>query len=246
MTERPQRLVPTAVAAFKAARKIPWGVKAVFVEDWILDNSPDGAWISGSNLAARLGMSRDTVERHRRWLLSLGFYHVVRRAGCKSDGWVPTLPLGCRHRGTSPADIQATAARIDALLSGTVLPVEGGVPAFATRRGGTHAANDGGTHAANNGGTHAAIRAGGVQSLIQHPSEGQALALPVDRARDGAFAPGGEQEEQEGEPKPRAIDQRPAAEVTDEGFRDLRRRRQEWKDAAKGAAGIEPRKASAG
>jgi len=111
VNERPQRLVPTAVAALKAARGIPWGAKAVWVKDWILDRGPDASWISASNLAARVGMSRDNVEQHRRWLLALGFYHVVRRAGSKSDGWVPTLPLGCRHHGTSPADVQATTER---------------------------------------------------------------------------------------------------------------------------------------
>lgn len=232
--ERPQRLVPTAVAAFKAARKIPWGVKAVFVEDWILDQGPEGAWASATVLAARLGMSKDNVEQHRRWLLSVGFYHVVRRAGAKSDGWVPTLPLGCRHHGTTPADIQATAARIDALVTGTVLPVEGGVAATA-KRGAARPTSRGAVESATRGAAQSATLAGGaplIQTLIQPPSNGQTLALPEDRTREGAYAPK-EQEEQEPEPTPRAIDQRPRREVEEEGWEELRRKL----DAKRKAAG---------
>lgn len=204
-TERPQRLVPTAVAALKASKRIPAGVKLVFVEDWILDRGPEASWISASNLAARLGMSKDNVEKHRRRLKELGFYHVVRREGADSDGWVPTLPLGCRHHGTSVEDIANTAARIDAYLTGQVRHIHGaaGDATSGRRQGATGGVPDGATHGAPQYATPALLpaRRGGKEggSLIQ-ASTSQTLALPEDGAREGAHALEGEQEGAQREP----------------------------------------------
>lgn len=228
-----------AVAAFKAARRIPWGAKAVWVEDWILDRGPEASWISGSNLAARLGVSRETVERHRRALAALGFYHVVKRVGCRTNGWVPTLPLGCRHHGTSLESIQATAARIDAIVGGKLSSIEDGVRG-AARDGVRDAAATGVKGAAIDGVTGAATHGVSRAPLIQNLSAGQALVLPEDRARVSAYAPKPKQEgrlaaerstpdfpEEFPEPIPRAIDQRPADEVTNEGFERIRQQRRD-------------------
>lgn len=95
MHERPPKLSFSATRVLKASRVLAWGAKAVWLEDHALDQGPEGAWISAANLGARLGLAKESVERHRRSLLKLGLYHVVRRPGARADGWVPTLPAIC-------------------------------------------------------------------------------------------------------------------------------------------------------
>lgn len=243
-TERPQRLVPTAVAAFKAAKKVPAGVKLVFVEDWILDRGPEASWIAASKLAMRLGMSKDNVEKHRRRLLELGFYHVVRREGAESDGWVPTLPLGCRHHGTSVEDVANTAARIDAYLTGQVRHISG-APGAATRgqpRSATGGVPDGATGGAVQYATRGVLpaRRGGKEGgpLIQS-ANAQALALPEDATRESAIAPKLEQEGPPREPT-RAERQQMAEADTAEAERV---RRDGWAKI-RGVLGKRPREAS--
>jgi len=287
----------------KAARLMPWGRKAVWVEDWILDRGPEASWISATNLAARLGMSKDNVEQHRRDLLALGFYYVVRRIGAKSDGWVPTLPLGCRHHGSTPADILATAARIDAIISGTVRAIETAPPNRAVRppsalawtyfvridepdgavkvgmsenvprrmrdlqaASATRLRLLGQTRDVTEAAVHAqwgriVVRGEWFRAtaefltwisqtcgVVQPPPEGvvesaippqarlllkssalaQPLVLPEDTARESASAPKGEQED---EPVPRAIDQRPSDQNFEEGMDGLREKRRAWQEA---------------
>lgn len=228
--------MPTAVAAFKAARKVPWGAKAVWVEDWILDRGPEASWISATHLAARLGMSKENVEQHRRHLLSLGFYHVVRRIGAKSDGWVPTLPLGCRHHGTTVEAIQETAQRIDALVTGSVRPIENGIGRSAPS-GVAPPARRGVAGSASSGVVDSAM----PRPLIQNLSEGQPLTPSQDRTRVGARAPKAEKEavqeplseseEKNWEPITRPADQRPADDVTNDGMGEIRRKIQ-FREAA--------------
>jgi hypothetical protein len=208
----------------------------VFVEDWILDRGPEASWIAATNLSARLGLSVSMVEKHRRALLALGFYFVVRRPGCKSDGWVPTLPLGCRHRGTSVDDIQATARRIEALVRGELFAIE----AKGTPDGGSRPTASGVFEPTARGAliptAQGAMRTGGP-SLIEVQLRKQPLALPQDRTRVGASAPKAEQEGDDLEPlTPRAIDQRPADEVTDEGFAAIAKIRQRQAEARKAAS----------
>jgi len=201
--DRPSRLVPTAIAAVKASKQIPAGVKLVFIEDWILDRGPEGAWASAAVLAARLGMSKDNVEKHRRRLLELGFYVVVRREGAKSDGWVPTLPLGCRHHGTSVEDVANTAARIDAYLSGQVHHIRG-VPGGA-ESGVTRSGSRGVPQSATSGVLHAAtirrpLAGGGGKeggTLIQ-PAQAETLVPARDSEQESARAL---ELEQEGPPR---------------------------------------------
>lgn len=198
--ERPPRLVPTAIAAVKAAKKMPWGVKAVFIEDWILDRGPEGAWLAAPKLAVRLGMSKDNVEKHRRRLLELGFYYVVRREGARSDGWIPTLPLGCRHHGTTPEDIQNTAARIDAYLSGQVRHISGGLGGATSgaRQAAIGGVPDGATSGATQYATRGVLpaRRGGVRGgSLPQAVQSQTLVPPEVAARESARAPEAEEEE---------------------------------------------------
>lgn len=227
MTERPARLIPTAIAAVKAAKKMPWGVKAVFIEDWLLDRGPEGAWASATVIAARLGMSKDNVEKHRRRLYELGFYHVIRREGAQSDGWVPTLPLGCRHHGTSVEDIANTAARIDAYLSGQVTHISG-APGGATegRRGSaTSGVPDSATHGAPQYATRGVLpaRRGGVRGgALVEADTSKTLATPEDTARESAHAP---ELQQEGAPRePTRAERVQMAEADAKEAEEVRRR----------------------
>jgi hypothetical protein len=209
----------------KAARAIPWGAKAVFVEDWILDRGPEGAWISAAHLAERLGMSTRNVELHRRRLRELGFYVVIPRHGGRTDGWIPTLPLGAQIHGVRPADVADAATRIDALLAGTL-------EALSSRRSRVRSEPE--VHDAMNTKpasprTRSPLRAEREADfapparsvpLIQHLSEGQTLALPEDRTRVSAHALEAEQEGQ----TPPASEERPAAQVEADGWNDLRER----------------------
>lgn len=129
MDERASKLPFSATRVVKASRVLSWGAKAVWLEDWALDQGPEGAWISAANLAARLGMSKDNVEQQRRRLRDWGLYHVVRREGARSDGWCPQLPVLCiPSTRPTPDQIMTCATHLDAILG----PAPNGVADYAT------------------------------------------------------------------------------------------------------------------
>jgi hypothetical protein len=115
--ERPPKLPFAATRVLKASGLLSPGAKLVWLEDSALDQGPEGAWISATHLAQRLGLSKDAVERYRRGLHTLGVYHVIRRQGARSDGWRPTLPPECLPPlRPTPDQVLACAARLDAWL----------------------------------------------------------------------------------------------------------------------------------
>src|SRR6266542_6747762 len=117
MDERPAKLPFAATRVVKASRLLSAGQKLVWLEDWTLDQGPEGAWISATNLATRLGMSKDNVERHRRRLCELGLYHVVRRRGARSDGWSAMFPPLCLPAARPGVKgIMTSAAQLDQIL----------------------------------------------------------------------------------------------------------------------------------
>lgn len=222
MIERPPRATITVVRAFKACDAIRWGTKAVWIEDWILDAGPEASWISATNLAQRLGLSKESIEAHRRWLKGLAFYFVVERRGARSNGWVPTVPAFLAPRGTTVEAVNASAARIAAYVRGELGDIgSGGDP--TTKRGvpGPTTSGVGGSTrrgvAANATSKEGSVREGvGGASLSQHSGEAQLFVSPADHetsGRVGASAPEAEQEE----------------------ARTLEQRREVWRQARKAA-----------
>lgn len=202
MIERPPRATITVVRAFKACDAIRWGTKAVWVEDWILDAGPEASWISAPNLAQRLGLSRESIEAHRRWLKGLAFYFVVERRGARSNGWVPTVPAFLAPRGTTVDAVTESAARIAAYVRGELGDIGSGGDPNAKRgvAGHTTSGVESPTKrgvAANATSKEGSVREGvGGASLSQYSGEAQ-LFVPTEdqeRKRVGASAPETEQE----------------------------------------------------
>lgn len=162
MAERPVRLTMPAVRVFKACRALVWGCKAVWLEDWTLDMGPEGAWISASNLAARIGMSKDNVEEHRRVLRRADLYFVIERPGARANGWIPMMPEMCKPRVTrpEPAEILELAFRLDEHIRGRL---DGGISGLPqpTIHGGPAPATDGVAQSATHGVPTSATRSGG-------------------------------------------------------------------------------------
>lgn len=218
-SERPNKLTNHEIGAFKRvpALVIPWGVKAVFIEDWLFDQGgADAAYIGAASVALRLGMSKDNVEAHRRWLYGLDFYAVIRRARGEAWGWVPQLPLGCRLRGRTDEAKDECARRIAAYVEGSDSPRSAGVPR-STSPGGPPSARAGVAGYARPGVAGSARGGVGGASFSASGASAQTLAQDGDRdrTRGGAHAPEAEQEDA---PAPRAIDARPRAEVEREGL----------------------------
>ncbi len=136
MDDRPPKLPFAATRVVKAARLLPWGAKAVWLEDYALDHGPEGSWISAAHLAARVGLSKDNIERHRRRLAELGLYYVIRRPGARADGWVPTLPLFCVPVLRPTVDqVMTCANQLDQLLEGANGAAHGSADGATDTRG---------------------------------------------------------------------------------------------------------------
>ncbi len=109
-----KRLPRTAIQVVLASRRLPAGIKLVWELDFHLDQGPEGAWISGSNLATRLGMTKETVEKYRRVLSRLGLHESRPRPGGRTMSWYATLPTQCvPPNGMSIEDATTLGAVLD-------------------------------------------------------------------------------------------------------------------------------------
>ena len=109
-----ERLPRTAVQVVLASRRLPAGIKLVWEQDFYLDQGPEGAWISGSNLAKRLGMTKETVEKYRRVLSRLGLHESRPRPGGRTMSWYATLPPQCvPPKGMSIEDATGLGSVLD-------------------------------------------------------------------------------------------------------------------------------------
>ena len=79
----------------KASRRLPWGYKAVWLEDYRFDKGA-GSWVSPAAMAELTGMSPETVMSYRERMLRWGLYTRVPRGRGLPDAWRPTLPAGLR------------------------------------------------------------------------------------------------------------------------------------------------------
>lgn len=120
---RPPRAGKIVMAAIKATRGLPWETKAVWLEDWLLDQTPAGSYASARVLAMRLGLSEDGVDRRRRFLHKMGFYERADGYGRRAGGWVPRCPRGLDIPSrVSPESVTALAETIAAYLDGQLVP----------------------------------------------------------------------------------------------------------------------------
>lgn len=203
----------------------------VWLEDHAFDRGPEGAYVSAASVAARWGgsIAPKTVELARNRLKLLGLHEKVPRPGARNVfGWFAILPAGClpaRERTTS-AEVDRLARRLDDHIQRVGdLRLEGGqsdVGAAVRPLPGQRP-----DHRRDSGHVAAALGGRGEGSASVETSE-SSFPPAVKQVGMGAHAP----ELQDGEPEPRAIDMRPADEVTDDGFADLARRRAAWKRAA--------------
>ncbi len=128
---RPDRLPRWSVHVIKASRRLTLGLKMVWLEDFYLDQGPEGAWVSASNLAQRLGIGTETVEKYRRALSRLGLHESAPRPGGRTMSWFATLPSACvPPPHASVTECITLAGRLDA----TIDAITGDRPAANTPR----------------------------------------------------------------------------------------------------------------
>ena len=188
----PVKLPWQADLVVKASRELSDIEKLIWCEDRGLDQSPEGCYLGGGTLGARLGRSPDTIERTRRELVRLDLHRTQPHAGTKSASWfallpddaVPVCPPGVVDPGTwrpDPADVRRLADRLDA----HVYSVRG--HRAYERTGGSGATSHGGGAAAGvppdertTGGKDAAARTG--LAAAQSPKDGTGAATNGGRA----------------------------------------------------------------
>lgn len=137
---RPARLpYPASGRVVKACLLLDDAHKLLWLEHVVLDRG-EGAYIGAAHMAARLGKSRDAVERGRRELARLGLLRAGERGRGETGTYYPTLPQGCLPSDRpTVAEVHRLAQRFDDHIR-------------AIRSGGTHAATpekSGGTRAAS-------------------------------------------------------------------------------------------------
>ena len=131
MSERPPRPPFSGGRVVKATRGLGDGAKLTWLEVQVFDRGEAGAWIGAGALAARLGMSRESIERHRRELKAVGLLVSVQRARGEAATWYCTLPEDCvpSARPTG-SEVTELAGRLDAHIT----RARSGVKSDATAR----------------------------------------------------------------------------------------------------------------
>ncbi len=115
---------PAMVKLIRAATKIPWAMKAVWLDDWASDLKPtDGCWRSPENTAERNGLEPSTVERTRQILVRAQLAIWVPRPGKERDGIRPVILLEdlVPREGATLEQLRAAQVRFDSYLVSTGL-----------------------------------------------------------------------------------------------------------------------------
>lgn len=232
-------LTTAATRVVKACDAIPWGAKGVWLEDWNLDG-PEGSYIRPEGLAERIGLTAATVERYRKYLLSLGLYRRIPRTGSKNGaGWRPILPerFVPSSERPDPTEITRLALALGVVVRERAPGKEGPKSLDSGNR-----LPDSRERAPALGGV-----GGGAPTSA---SQGEATLHPAYIKEKDGVSPYGQKSKDGDEPQgvlpqntepsspaqnglvvnpeelvPRPIDQRPASEVTEEGFARLREQR---------------------
>lgn len=196
MSERPEKPSFSGARVLKASRVLSAGQKLVWLEDYALDQGPEGSWITSTQLAARLGMTPRTVETYRGELKAMGLYATVSRAG-GTRSWYPTLPAEVvpRTARPTPEDISTGVMLFDDHLRyhdpGRGRTTTGVV--VAPRQG------SGSQPDASRG---TSLREGGRGVGSNLPFDARASLQPPAVEADGAGPDGPKAEDGEGAPRP--------------------------------------------
>src|SRR2546428_7131421 len=93
---RPAKLSYAAMRVMRAVHSdlLSFGLKMLALELYGLDNGPDGAWMGANDLAQRLGVQPDTVEKGRRQLVERGLLEKLPAPVGAMAGWVVAMPAG--------------------------------------------------------------------------------------------------------------------------------------------------------
>jgi hypothetical protein len=83
-----------ALSVVKASKVLTPGEKLVWCEQHPLDGL-EGAYISNASLAARLGMTEDSVKQLRWRLGRYGLLRTIARTGARQVGYRLRLPVQC-------------------------------------------------------------------------------------------------------------------------------------------------------
>lgn len=102
---------------FKASRRLPWGYKAVWLEDYRFDQG-QGSYVSPQALAELTGLTAETVTSYRERLLRWKLYERVPRGRGLPHAWRPVLPAHClpAKEKVARTELVTLAARLDATL----------------------------------------------------------------------------------------------------------------------------------
>lgn len=116
---RPDKLPFQATRVVKASNLLGSGEKLVWLELYGLHLGPNGAWMSGGRLGARIGLAENTVKKYRQNLVEGGLLKTHRVPGRRTSSWFTTLPQGCVPGATRPTDkaVQQYADRLDGILA---------------------------------------------------------------------------------------------------------------------------------
>lgn len=107
MTELIGRLGPAGPIVVTRARLLPASLKLLWINDYYLDQGPDGSFMSAPMMADRIGLSASTVEKGRRLLRHLELLEWKPGRG-RGDHWFPVLPREAAPR-------EPREARLDVL-----------------------------------------------------------------------------------------------------------------------------------
>ena len=94
---RPDPLPFQATRVLKGVREVllAWGMKGTWLEHFALDHGPEGAYLGANGMAARVGLSPETVESYRRELVSLGLLVKGDAPRGATAPWYPVIPPEC-------------------------------------------------------------------------------------------------------------------------------------------------------
>jgi hypothetical protein len=106
------------------------GMKLMALEVYGLDNDLEGAKMGATNLAQRLGVQPETIEKGRRELMARGLLAKLPAARGTVAGWVVTMPDDCIPASERPgvAEVQMLARRLEGRIRACLTPA----PAYAT------------------------------------------------------------------------------------------------------------------
>lgn len=111
--------------------------KLIWLEHYAFWNDHNGAWVSASRLAQRLGLGRRTVERARSRLLAWGLIEKEERGEGRDAAWFTTLPAACRPQRQRITDDEVQRLA-ECLATHVPASASNGGPPSASGGGGPH------------------------------------------------------------------------------------------------------------